>query len=169
MWARFFEKGYYEKHRQFLIDFYRKKRDLMCSALSCIPGLSFSVPTAVLLSGSACLNIQMTGRLPRRQSGQDCFSCREIPFCRGQPWRVLYPGSYSSVTDEEIAEGCRRMAEVLNSCRSNKIVYQYSYWYTYQNHYGTLLLTVLVIKYKIIGRAIRKCSIFTFIGNQEEN
>lgn len=24
MWARFFEKGYYEKHRQFLIDFYRK-------------------------------------------------------------------------------------------------------------------------------------------------
>lgn len=49
MWARFFEKGYYEKHRQFLIDFYRKKRDLMCSALSLIPGLSFSVPDGGLV------------------------------------------------------------------------------------------------------------------------
>ncbi len=26
MWARFYEKGYYDKHRVFLADFYRKKR-----------------------------------------------------------------------------------------------------------------------------------------------
>ena len=118
MWARFFEKGYYEKHRQFLIDFYRKKRDLMCSALSCIPGLSFSVPDGGLV---------IWIRLPEYTNDRQIAAAAErtglllMPgntfFAEGSHGESYIRVSYSSVTDEEIAEGCRRMAEVLNSCR----------------------------------------------------
>ena len=38
-------------------------------------------------------------------------------FAEGSHGESYIRVSYSSVTDEEIAEGCRRMAEVLNSCR----------------------------------------------------
>ena len=118
MWARFFEKGYYEKHRHFLIDFYRKKRDLMCSALSCIPGLSFSVPDGGLV---------IWIRLPEYTNDRQIAAAAErtglllMPgntfFAEGSHGESYIRVSYSSVTDEEITEGCRRMAEVLNSCR----------------------------------------------------
>lgn len=49
MWARFYEKGYYDKHRVFLADFYRKKRDRMVQALSKIPGLVFEIPAGGLV------------------------------------------------------------------------------------------------------------------------
>ena len=38
-------------------------------------------------------------------------------FAEGSHGESYIRVSYSSVTDEEITEGCRRMAEVLNSCR----------------------------------------------------
>lgn len=118
MWARFYEKGYYEKHRQFLAGFYRRKRDLMCGAMSQIPGLSFSIPEG---------GLSVWVRLPENAND------RQITAAAEQAGLLLMPGntffaegsrgesylriSYSSATDEEIVEGCRRLAEILKSCR----------------------------------------------------
>lgn len=98
--------------------FYRKKRDLMCSALSCIPGLSFSVPDGGLV---------IWIRLPEYTNDRQIAAAAErtglllMPgntfFAEGSHGESYIRVSYSSVTDEEITEGCRRMAEVLNSCR----------------------------------------------------
>lgn len=117
MWARFFEKGYYEKHRQFLIDFYRKKRDLMCSALSQVPGLTFSIPEGGLVIWT---------RLPEYTNDRQVVAAAEragvllMPgntfFAEGSRGESYLRISYSSATDEEITEGVRRMTEILKSC-----------------------------------------------------
>ena len=114
MWARFFEKGYYEKHRQFLTDFYRKKRDLMCSCLSRIPGLSFTVPEGGLFIWT---------RLPEHTNDRQVAAAAEraglllMPgntfFAEGSRGESYLRISYSSATDEEIMEGVRRLAEIL--------------------------------------------------------
>lgn len=119
MWARFFEKGYYEKHRQFLTDFYRRKRDLMCGALSQIPDLSFSVPDGGLV---------IWVRLPEYTNDRQIAAAAEraglllMPgntfFAEGSRGESYLRLSFSSATNEEITEGARRIAELLESCRA---------------------------------------------------
>lgn len=114
MWARFFEKGYYDRHREFLADFYRHKRDLMCEALSGIPGLSFSVPMGGLV---------IWVRLPEHLNDRQITAAAErkgvllMPgntfFTEGSKGEAYLRISFSSVRDEEITEGVRRLGELI--------------------------------------------------------
>lgn len=114
MWARFFEKGYYDRHREFLADFYRHKRDLMCEALSGIPELSFSMPMGGLV---------IWVRLPEHLNDRQITAAAErkgvllMPgntfFTEGSKGEAYLRISFSSVRDEEITEGVRRMGELI--------------------------------------------------------
>lgn len=117
MWARFFEKGYYEKHREFLAEFYRRKRDLMCEALSRIPGLSFSVPEGGLV---------VWVRLPEHLNDRQITAAAErkglllMPgntfFAEGGKGEAYLRLSFSSATDQQITEGAARLRELVEHC-----------------------------------------------------
>lgn len=114
MWARFFEKGYYDRHREFLTEFYRHKRDLMCEALSQIPGLTFSIPEGGLV---------VWVRLPEHINDRQITAAAErngvllMPgntfFTEGSKGEAYLRISFSSATDEQITEGIRRMGELI--------------------------------------------------------
>lgn len=113
MWARFFEKGYYEKHKEFLKKFYSCKRDLMCEMLAKIPGLSYSVPEGGLV---------MWVRLPEHLNDRQVTIAAErrgvlvMPgntfFVEGNKGESYLRLSYSSATDKQIVEGVRRLQEI---------------------------------------------------------
>ena len=106
MWARFYEKGYYDKHRVFLADFYRKKRDRMVQALSKIPGLDFEIPAG----GLVCWV-----RLPEGMNDRPVTAAAErkglllMPgntfFAEGSRGESYLRISFSSASDEKIDEG----------------------------------------------------------------
>ena len=106
MWARFYEKGYYDKHRVFLADFYRKKRDRMVQALSKIPGLVFEIPAG----GLVCWV-----RLPEGMNDRQVTAAAErkglllMPgntfFAEGSRGESYLRISFSSASDEQIDEG----------------------------------------------------------------
>lgn len=114
MWARFFETGCYEKHREFLREFYIRKRDLMCEMLDRIPGLSFTVPQGGLV---------VWVRLPEQLNDRQITAAAErrgvlvMPgntfFAEGNKGESFLRLSYSSATDEQIMEGIRRLQEVI--------------------------------------------------------
>lgn len=115
--ARFFETHDYEAHRKFLTEFYRKKRDLMCGLLEEIPGLSFTVPAG---------GLSVWVRLPKGLNDRQVTYAAEragvlvmpgnIFFTEGSRGESYLRFSFSSVSDEEITEGLRRFAKVLETC-----------------------------------------------------
>lgn len=117
MWARFFEKGYCEKHRKFLTEFYRHKRDLMCEALFRIPELSFSVPEGGLV---------VWVRLPEHLNDRQITAAAErkrlllMPgntfFTEGSKGEGYLRLSFSSASDEQIVEGVGLLSELIVSC-----------------------------------------------------
>lgn len=119
MWTRFYEKGYYEEHRKFLLDFYRKKRDLMEEALREIPGLSFETPKGGLVFWirlpENVNDRQVTAAAERRglllMPGNTFF----VEGSRGESYLRL---SFSSASDEEIVKGCSILKEIIESCRN---------------------------------------------------
>ena len=118
MWTRFYEKGYYEQHRKFLVDFYRKKRDLMGEALSRIPGLSFDIPPGGLVYWvklpENVNDRQVTAAAERRglllMPGNTFF----VEGSRGESYLRI---SFSSASDEQIIEGCAWLQEIIERCR----------------------------------------------------
>lgn len=120
MWARFFEKGGYEKQKSFLRGFYTCKRDLMCGLLAQIPGLSFSVPKGGLV---------IWVRLPEHLNDRQVTAAAErrgvlvMPgntfFAEGNKGESYLRLSYSCATDEQIVEGVRRLQEVIESCNTH--------------------------------------------------
>lgn len=118
MWARFYEKGYYDKYREFLADYYRKKRDLMCRELAKIPDLSFHVP-----DGGLVVWVQLPDYVNDRQvtAAAEHAKLLLMPgnmfFAEGSRGESYIRVSFSSVTDEEIIEGVHRLAEALERCR----------------------------------------------------
>lgn len=117
MWARFYEKGYYEKHRKFLVEFYRHKRDLMGEALLQIPGLDFDMPEGGLV---------FWVRLPEHVNDRQVTSAAEraglllMPgntfFVEGNRGESFLRISFSSASDEQITEGCIRLKEMIRRC-----------------------------------------------------
>lgn len=116
VWARFYEKGYYQEHTRFLRDFYEKKRELMSWSLAEIPELTFSPPEGGLV---------IWGRLPKELNDQ-----RVVELCKKEglllmPGSIFFPEgnkgdnflriSFSSATDEQILEGAGILKEVLSS------------------------------------------------------
>lgn len=121
MWARFFEKGYYGKHREFLREFYVRKRDLMCGLLARIPGLSFSVPEGGLV---------VWVRLPEHLNDRQITAAAErkgvlvmpgnLFFAEGNKGESYLRLSFSSAADGQIEEGIRRLQEVIEGCSIRK-------------------------------------------------
>ena len=116
LWARFYEKGYYTKHRKFLIDFYRRKRDLMNEELSKIPQIFYEVPQGGLvywIKLPEYLNDkQITNAAERKglllMPGHTFF----VEGGRGDSYLRL---SFSSASDEEIIEGCSILQEIIET------------------------------------------------------
>lgn len=114
MWARFFEKGYYEKHREFLTDFYMHKRDLMCGSLSKISGLSFRVP-----EGGLAIWVRLPGNINDRQitAKAERRNLLLMPgntfFTEGSKGETYLRLSFSSATDEQITEGISELKELI--------------------------------------------------------
>lgn len=118
MWARFFEKGYYGRHRDFLRDFYRHKRDRMCEALSRIPGLSFRTPEGGLV---------VWVRLPEPLNDRQVAAAAErrglllMPgntfFAEGSKGESYMRLSFSSASDEQIEEGVKLLQELIEHCK----------------------------------------------------
>ena len=112
--ARFFEKGYYEKHRAFLTEFYRKKRDLMCSLLSEIPGISFTVP-----EGGLSVWVRLKNGINDRRVTYAAERAGvlvmpgNIFFAEGSRGESYLRLSFSSVSDEELRLGMTRFADVM--------------------------------------------------------
>lgn len=117
MWARFYEKGYYEAQRRFLADFYGQKRDRMRAALEKIEGLSFSVPQGGLVYWV---------RLPKKCNDRQVASAAErrglllMPgntfFAEGSRGESYLRLSFSSATDAQIDEGCALLGEIIRQC-----------------------------------------------------
>lgn len=118
MWTRFYEKGYYEQHRRFLLDHYREKRDLMGDALGQIPGLSFDIPQGGLV---------FWVRLPENINDRQVSAAAErrglllmpgntffVEGSRGESYLRL---SFSSASDEQIIEGCAILRDIIEKCR----------------------------------------------------
>ena len=109
-----FEKGFWEQHRRFLAEFYRHKRDLMCSALAEIPGLRFSVPKGGLVVWAGLPpqinDRQLTAAAERRglllMPGNTFFA----EGSRGESYLRL---SFSSASDEQIGEGVSRLRALI--------------------------------------------------------
>ena len=117
MWARFYEKGYCQKHRKFLTEFYRRKRDLMCEALWRIPGLSFREPAGGLV---------IWVRLPEHLNDRQLTAAAErqglllMPgntfFTEGSKGEGYLRLSFSSASDEQIEKGVELLLELIMSC-----------------------------------------------------
>ena len=118
MWARFYEKGYYDRHLEFLVDFYRKKRDRMAHALAKIPGLSFETPQGGLVFWvklpDGLNDRQVTAAAERRgvllMPGNTFFA----EGSRGESYLRI---SFSSASDEQIEMGAAILADVLETLR----------------------------------------------------
>lgn len=120
MWARFYEKGYYEAHRKFLTVFYRRKRDLMAEELAKLPGLSFDVPEGGLV---------FWVRLPVHVNDRQVAAAAErkgllvmpgntffVEGGRGESYLRL---SFSSASDEQITEGVYLLGEIIEKCKND--------------------------------------------------
>ncbi|GAA6325756.1 PLP-dependent aminotransferase family protein [Fusobacterium ulcerans] len=116
LWARFYEKGYYTKYQRFLIDFYRKKRDLMREELSKIPGILFEVPQGGLvywIKLPEYLNDRQIASAAERKGlflmpGHTFF----VEGGRGDSYLRL---SFSSVSDEQIVKGCSILRNIIEA------------------------------------------------------
>ena len=116
LWARFYEKGYYTKYQRFLIDFYRKKRDLMREELSKIPGILFEVPQGGLvywIKLPEYLNDRQIASAAERKGlflmpGHTFF----VEGGRGDSYLWL---SFSSVSDEQIVKGCSILRNIIEA------------------------------------------------------
>ena len=118
MWARFYELGYYDRYRVFLAEYYHKKRDLICEELRKIPGISFQMP-----EGGLVVWVQLPDHVNDRQitAAAEHAKLLLMPgnmfFAEGNRGESYVRISFSSVTDEEIVEGVRRLAEAIEKCK----------------------------------------------------
>lgn len=118
LWAKFFEKGYYENHASFLKEFYKKKRDLMCSCLEEIPEFSFSVP-----EGGLCVWVKIEDDFNDLQLSLLCEKMGLLIM----PGRYFYPEgnkgenylrlSFSSSSDKEIVDGVKILKKAVEVCK----------------------------------------------------
>lgn len=106
LWAKFFEKGFYEQHAVFLKEYYQKKRDLMCRCLQEVPEITFTTP-----EGGLCVWGELERELNDTQFAALCekMGLQIMPgsffFSQGNVGKNYLRLSFSSASDEEIVEG----------------------------------------------------------------
>lgn len=118
LWARFIERGFYERHVQFLREFYRQKRDRMCGCLSRIPNLSFSVPErglCVWVKIEKCLNDMRLTTVCERIGL--LITPGSVYFPEGQKGENYLRLSFSSASDEQIEEGIQLLKKGMELSR----------------------------------------------------
>ena len=121
LWSSFFEKGYYEKHKTFLRDFYKKKRDLICKELQTIPEISFHIP-----EGGVILWIHLEENIHDKllTSVTEKMGLLIMPgytfFPNGSHGENYLRICFSGVTDEEVIEGVSILKAAIAYCKNKE-------------------------------------------------
>lgn len=112
--SQFLSRGYYVEHVEYLREYYRKKRDLICEELKKIKDISFEIP-----KGGTCLwckmpaNINQTRMLKNAQALGVSFVPGFLFYPYGNQGENYMRLSFSDVSKEDIPKGIQLLNEAM--------------------------------------------------------
>ena len=121
LWARFIETGYYDKHKQFLKEFYRKRRDLICRKLAEIPEISFHIPDGGLnlwVKLEEGINDRLLVSVAEKMGLLLMPGCAFFPC--GSKGETFLRICFSAPNEQQIEEGVEILKRAIAYCKNQR-------------------------------------------------